>query len=236
MKLKILSWNIWIEGDFDKASDFLKKSDADIIGLQEVMDDDPKRDVISFLKNLGYKYVFAPIEKPWGTEVSGEKPKIFRDGPAVFSKYPVLKTQTYSLSKVDTRVAARADILVNDKAFHIFSTHLIHTHQKESEVQKEQITNLIKNLQSEKTIVMGDFNATPESSIMQMMKKILVDSDLSSTPTWSVYPKGCAYCNPQKIDTRLDYTFVSKDIKILSSKVEQSKASDHLPISTVIEI
>ena len=53
MHLKILSWNIWINGYFEQITDFLEKADADIIGLQEVEADAPKRDVIGFLTKLG---------------------------------------------------------------------------------------------------------------------------------------------------------------------------------------
>lgn len=63
MQLKILSWNIWNDGDFAQISAFLKKFDADIIGLQEVMLDDPTRDVIGYLKKLDYEYVCAPVKK-----------------------------------------------------------------------------------------------------------------------------------------------------------------------------
>lgn len=54
MILKIFSWNIWIDGYFDQVSGFLKKSNADIIGLQEVKGNDPRRDTIGFLNKLGY--------------------------------------------------------------------------------------------------------------------------------------------------------------------------------------
>lgn len=37
MQLKILSWNIWCDGNFKKVSSFLAACDADIIGLQEVV-------------------------------------------------------------------------------------------------------------------------------------------------------------------------------------------------------
>ncbi len=63
MQVKILSWNIWIDSYFDQIKDFLKKCDADIIGLQEVREDDPSRESIKYLDSLGYKYVFAPTEK-----------------------------------------------------------------------------------------------------------------------------------------------------------------------------
>lgn len=229
MKLKVLSWNIWIEGHFDLVSDFLKVSEADIIGLQEVLADDPKRDVISFLTKLGYQYVFAPVKKTWGG-------KVWSDGPAIFSKYKIQNSETYFLSKKDSRVAARAGILVEGGLLHIFSTHLIHTHQQQSDVQEEQGLNLLKEVPSKNSIVMGDFNAAPDSIVIRNMKELLIDSDLELQPTWSIYPEGCLVCKPKKLDTKLDYIFNSKDLKTSNFKVDNSKASDHLPITVMVEI
>jgi endonuclease/exonuclease/phosphatase family metal-dependent hydrolase len=229
MQLKILSWNVWIDGYFDEIKGFLRASDADIIGLQEVKDDDPERDVIGFLTSFGYQHVFAPIEKEWGGNIC-------RDGPAVFSKYPILNKQTYVLSNDEKRAAARADIEVNGTVLHIFSTHLVHTHQQPSELQESQVKNLLKVLPSEKTIVMGDFNATPESNAIQKMKEVMIDTDPAALPTWSVYPEGCSKCLPQAVDTRLDYIFASNDLNAHSFEVGESKGSDHLPISVVVEI
>lgn len=229
MKLKVLSWNIWIDGFFNRVTDFLKTSRADIIGLQEVVSDEPKRDIISFLDRLGYQHVFGPVEHSWGG-------KVYRDGPAVFSRYKILKSETYVLSKKNRRAAVRADISVGNKTLHVFSTHLVHTHQQESKEQDQQALNLIKSLTDNRVVLMGDFNATADSSVIKNMKKVLVDSDSSSLPTWSVYPSGCAICNPQAVDARLDYIFTSKDIKTSSFQVEKSKASDHLPISTLIKL
>ena len=227
MKLKILSWNIWIKGHFDQIADFLKTSDADIIGLQEVQDGDPERDIVGFLKGLGYQYVFAPIGKAWGG-------KEWNDGPAIFSRYKIIDSQKYTLSEQVKRTAIRADIKVRDKILHVFSTHLVHTHQQPSKEQDEQAAELLNILTSEHTIVMGDFNVTPNSTGIQNIRNVLVDSDPSNQPTWSVYPEGCPQCNPQAIDTRLDYIFTSKDIKTTNFKVENSRGSDHLPISVIV--
>lgn len=228
MILKILSWNIWIDGYFDQISDFLKKSDADIIGLQEVKENDPERDVIGYLSSLGYKHVFAPrqIHKRTGVHF----------GPAVFSKYKIESSRVHSLSKKEDRVAVQVNIRVDNQILHVFSMHLSHTHQQESEIQIEQGLNLIKLLPNKNTIVMGDFNATPESLTIKNMQKVLVDTDPSSLPTWSVYPEGCHSCKPQGLSFRLDYIFTSKDISIKSFGVGDSKGSDHLPITALIEI
>lgn len=229
MNLKILSWNIWIDNHFKEVAEFLKSQDADIIGFQEVLPDDPKRDVVSLLENLGYNSVFSPFAKTWGE-------KVYCDAPAIFTKFKIQKSERYVLSKNESRIAVRAEINVGNELLHVFSTHLVHTHQKESEIQKEQVQNLIKKLPPTRTIVMGDFNATPESSVIKNMQKVMVDSDPASEPTWSMYPEGCPVCNPQKLNIRLDYIFTTKDLKTTSFKVENSKGSDHLPISVSLEL
>ena len=227
--MKILSWNIWIDGHLDHWKDFLLAANADVIGLQEVKDDDPERNIIGFLTELGYKSVFARTEQFWDD-------KWYRHGPAIFSKFPIVKSEKYLIDEKDERAAACADIDVNGTIVHVFSTHLKHTHQKPSKEQESQVARLIRKLPSERVIVMGDFNATPDSATINKMKEMLVDTDPTSLPTWSKYPEGCKVCNPQAIDTRLDYIFVSKDLKSSSFKVGESKGSDHLPISVEVEI
>lgn len=228
MNLKILSWNIWVEGHFNQIKDFLKKVDADVIGLQEVIENDPERNVVGYLKSLGYVYVFAPrqIHRRIGVQF----------GPAIFSKYRIESSKIHSLSKEDERVAIQANIKINNQTLHAFSTHLYHPHQKESKLQAEQGSNLIKLLPDENTVVMGDFNATPESITIKNMRKALIDSDLTSKPTWSVYPEGCQICKPRGVMYKLDYIFISRDIKVKSFDVGDSKGSDHLPILATIEI
>src|SRR3989344_5755469 len=228
MRLKVLSWNIWINGHFDQITDFLAKADADIIGLQEVEADAPERDVIGFLTKLGYEHVFAPVPKTGKRDVN--------DGPALFSRHGLLNAKTHSLSKTGRRSAVSADIKIGGETLHVFNTHLLHTHQKYSEVQMEQIEKLLQLLPDKNTVVMGDFNATPESEAIRNMRAALLDSDPTSAPTWSVYPEGCDVCNPQAVDIRLDYMFTTPDLKALSSRVEDSNASDHLPVSAEIEV
>lgn len=229
MKLKVISWNIWVECNFDEVKRFLKESNADIIGLQEVRADDPTRDVVAYLNGLGYEYAYAPIAQVWGG-------KTWHHGPAIFSKHKIVASKKIVLSEPDTRTAIRADIQAGDKVLQVFSTHLVHTHQQPSEAQEGQAANLIKEIPSERAIVMGDFNATPDGWVIQKMRGILIDSDPTSKPTWSMHPEGCAQCNPRSVNIRLDYIFTTSDVNTDSFKVEHSTASDHLPISAMIEV
>src|SRR3989344_5197219 len=228
MRLKVLSWNIWINGYFDQVKDFLARADADIIGLQEVEADAPERDIIGFLTKLGYEHVFAPVPKTGKRKVN--------DGPALFSRRGLRNPAKHVLSNELSRCAVSADIDVRGEVLHVFSIHLLHTHQKYPEVQIEQTENLIQLLPKEKTILMGDFNATPDSPVILRMRSVLNDTDLTGTPTWSMYPEGCDVCNPQSVNTRLDYIFTTPDLKVLSSRVEDSNASGLSPIPAEIEV
>lgn len=230
MKIKILSWNIWIDGFLEKWETYLRSVDADIIGLQEVKNNDPNRDVIGMLAKLGYNYTFAETEQV----LDG---KTYRHGPAIFTKFPIIESEKIQLEIGEgERAAAYAKLNVGEISLHVYSTHLIHTHQQESTQQEQQTNNLIAKLPDNHVIVMGDFNATPQSKSIQAMNKILVDTDPSALPTWSVYPEGCIKCNPQRVDTKLDYIFISTDLKKHSFEVGKSDGSDHLPILVVIEI
>ncbi len=235
MLVKILSWNIWFNGYFDEMTQFLKRGDFDVIGLQEVVENEKERDTIAFLAGLGYHHVFSPafmLEKD-GRIV----------GNAIFSKYEIVRHAIHELPsaapntfRTENRSAVSADINVGGTTLHVRCTHLLHTHQQTSEIQAMQVTNLMKVLPQDHTIVMGDFNATPESPIIQKMSAAFINTDPSFAPTWGQYPEGCNVCKPQSIDTRLDYIFTSKDIVIHSPIVETSRASDHLPISVMVEL
>lgn len=233
MQLKILSWNIWYSGDLEKVNEFLENFNADIFGLQEVMRVNGEIKLSKYLKEeSGYKYVYAPAFK---IPINGVQTEV---GNAIFSKYPILSHIVHNLSEKDNRIAVQSDIQVRDKILHVFSTHLIHTHQQKSELQDLQATNLIKVLLSENTILMGDFNSLPQSNPIKIVSNVLRNTDTKSLPSWSVYPYGCKdkTCVPSEIKFKLDYIFTSKDLKTSSFKVEDSKASDHLPISVLVNL
>ena len=230
MRLKILSWNIWFYGNLPKVNEFLENFGADILGLQEVMRFDDKLQISKILtEKLGYKFVYAPA---FQYPIKGRLTEV---GNAIFSKYPIISHKVHNLSDEENRVAVQADIQIDDKILHAVSTHLLHTHQKPSKLQEMQAKNLTEVLPKEKTVLLGDFNALPDSGAVNIISDVLDNVDSKLLPTWSVYPEGCEICKPKEVLYKLDNIFTSKDIKSHSFKVESSKASDHLPISVLIE-
>lgn len=244
MKLKILSWNIWGGRHIDGVLDLLKTADADIIALQEVIQEGDTNTALRIAERLQYEAVHAlamPISSKWTGPVR-EKEETLIFGNAILSKHKIISSKSYELSAGESRIALSADISINDSLLHIFSVHLKHIHvtrndPKIVEVHNGQADKLVALLPLEKVVVMGDFNAPPESYTITKMRSVLQDAEKdSATPTWSTYSEGCDICRPENVAHKLDYIFTSKDIKADAFSVYQSKASDHLPISAIIEI
>lgn len=232
MEIKIISWNIWFGKFYDTVVDFLAKSEAPIIGLQEVTQTKTGKNNIGqkLARKLGYNYTYAT-----GMDLEPHGIPLVM-GNAVLSKYPIISTQVHNLSQSQNRVAVQANIQVNKDIIHIISAHLLHTHQHESPTQNEQAKNLSSLVPKTKTVIMGDFNSTPTSSPIKIMcEKFNTPTDITK-PTWSMYPEGCEECLPQELNIRLDYFFTSKDIVYKDFKIHSSKGSDHLPMSITIEV
>ena len=231
MKIKILSWNIWCDCYFDKVKEFLIASNADIIGLQEVAIDDSERDVVTFLKAMGYEYVEAS-----SAEFTDDKGVHHKLSNAIFSKFPIIESKAHKLRIDGKRGFIEAKIKIEDKVVSVFSIHLKHNHQQRTALQDEQIETVVNLLPQKLGIVMGDFNSLPTSYPIHLVEKKYVNTDKTLAPTWSMYPEGCPVCKPQKVDIRLDYIFVSPDIAFDSPEVGVSKGSDHLPVSVLVQI
>lgn len=240
MTIKILSWNIWGGQFLPEIKTFLKNEHPDIICLQEVIQnlDGSDNTAKIIADELGYEWVYEPIHEVdthiLFTRLESKKVMM---GNAILSKYKILSHKKHILSPDERRIAVEACIDTGKTNLNICSTHLVHTHQQESDLQDLQVINLINALPKEHMLVMGDFNATPESNCISIISSVLNNTDIESeTPTWSVYPDGCPTCNRQSVDTRLDYIFATKDLVTTSFNVGKTKGSDHLPVSVIVEI
>lgn len=223
-QVKLLSWNIWGGKYLPEVYKFLIKTDADIVALQEAEEVDNTNTAEVIAKSLGYHCVYTR-----SMEYESDGGKSYR-GNAVLSKYPIVGSTPHILSAHESRNAMQADIEVEENIIHVVSVHLIHAHQQESAIQETQAHNLIQSVPKEQTVIMGDFNALPESNTIQLMRNAFRDSDLTDKPTWCLYPDGCEVCKPDKVNWKLDYMFYTPDLAVTDFAVGDSKGSDHLPI------
>ncbi len=239
MKLKLISWNIWGGTHLDEVVRFLKSADADIIALQEVVEIETGNTAEIIAKELGYECTHGiqmHLPRKFLPKYADEEGTV-KFGTAILSKYPIVKGEPVDLSPEASRIATKANILVGEKIFHVVSLHLKHSHyQQPLAIQDVQVKNLLSMLSAENTIVMGDFNAVPESSVIQKMSESLVQTDMTNTPTWPLYVEGCSCADGSEPKFKIDYIFTTKDMQTISSETGITKASDHAPISATVEI
>ncbi len=231
MHIRLLSWNIWGGQFLPEVTGFLGHAHADIIALQESQEQDSEVNTAKTIAaSLGYEYVYA---RSMQYLVGGRE--MYR-GNAILSKYPITASAVHILSKEQSRTALQADIHIDEITLHVLSVHLIHSHQHPSPLQLEQTSSLLRAAPKEKTVIMGDFNSLPESEPIRVMQKTFTDTDPAKTPSWCLYPDGCEICKPERVEWKLDYIFVSRDIRFKNFRVGDSKGSDHLPILSDIQI
>lgn len=239
MKIKVVSWNIWQDYHLKEVITFLKQRNADIIGLQEVIEKNGTNTAATIAKELNYSYAYyQAIDK---TKLG------FPQGNAILSNYPIKESQSYFLSdksvyqdtpETEPRIAIKAIIPIGEKPLNIFTTHLAYAPKfQNSSIRDRQVENLLKLLPAKNTVLMGDFNAHPDSIYIQKIQKNMRNVDSQNTqPTWTIYPFEYDGFKETQLKHRLDYIFISKDLQADSFTIKQSKGSDHLPIVASIEI
>ena len=236
---KIMTFNIHFGFDADgtysveNIVDVVTSSDADIVGFQEITRSSPLNGFGDFgsqltieLEKEGFKYSF----------IGDYGEQALRN--AIFSKYPILETEVYSLEPVVSyqRTAVKATIDIDGNHVVFLVTHVTHIGEEETNPDRvEQIVNLIELADTDLPIViMGDFNANPDwLEIQTFILAGYMDSweeanDGGLTLTWPAY-------DPVQ---RLDYIFLSDGTSSsfipTSSSIIDTMASDHLPVITEI--
>lgn len=95
--------------------------------------------------------------------------------------------------------------------------------------QENAVKAILENIESEKCILMGDFNVPPTSEVLLPIREKMVDTATLMTDAGLSWPSD----NPK---LKIDYIFVSPDMKINSAKVLPVIASDHRPHVAEIEL
>ncbi|SFL85819.1 Metal-dependent hydrolase, endonuclease/exonuclease/phosphatase family [Gracilibacillus orientalis] len=238
MHIKVMTYNIHHGKGLDKKvnlhriCDVIANSNADIIGLNEVDRYFSKRshflDQTEYLTNeLNYYGFFSP-----SLSLKPRKNCVTRQyGNAILSRFPIHASNSYVFSNrlcfTEDRSILEAIIPLNDKLVHFYVTHLSLNpciHNKQSE--------FIINKAKRPAVIIGDWNMKMQSKRWRRVVEVYRDVwDSVENPAGLTYPSQ----NPRK---RLDYMFVSNDIKILDVQVNDfmPTASDHLPLVSTLSI
>ena len=249
MILKILQWNKWVKEDISKVAEYIKSLEADIVCLQElkviskkgrVVLDEPK--YISKYLRFYYSSSIAHCQKNNGFNICQSN--------AIFSRYQIFTRKwvfvqgaSETISKdysTEPRIALSIKISVKNKDINIVNTHLSYTNKFVETVKKITEENKFINFCNRFTkplIICGDFNANESSFIVSELQRNYLNAGPDySAKTWTTKPFSHEGFQADSLSWRLDHIFVSKDIKILSTKVLPTIYSDHLPIYCEVKI
>lgn len=227
-----------------RIADLIQRHDPDIVGVQEVdRNRRPGTDYNDQLRILGNKLNMetafgVTIEEP-PTESSGGEPRQY--GIAVLSPHKIMNVDNQHFKKwpdAEPRTLLETRINVNGTLVPFYNTHL----GLSSEERLQQAYEIRERLEDiSEYILVGDFNARPNSNPIQVITEKMVDvfdvcaTDDATFPTPYVdtdesdkYTKDFnAVYTPNR---RIDYVFVSSDIEPLACEVIHSVASDHSAI------
>ena len=85
-------------------------------------------------------------------------------------------------------------------------------------------------IDNNKTIFLGDLNMEPDNMLIKNIKSYFVDTDdYNKENNHYTYPSNC-------VSRKIDYIFVSKNIKVELSEIINYVASDHLPIYVQLDV
>ncbi|MDR1518185.1 MAG: endonuclease/exonuclease/phosphatase family protein [Dysgonamonadaceae bacterium] len=264
--IKILSYNVQGLGNEYKRGanehpilDYIAKTDADIVCLQEYMVSKTGKSMITQgdVNRILNKYPYRSVT---GLESSG-KYHIF--GLACFSKFPIKNTHeiifdssfngavTYTLdiegkdvTVVNVHLESNqigaadkrlySDFLQNNEKVRLDDVtsnirKRLGRAYRKRASQVDKIKRYVARLDNETTILCGDFNDTPASFAYGKMKEGLRDA-YAETGTGP----GITY-NEDLFLFRIDYIMHSENMKAYRAKVNNVKFSDHYPLQAYLK-
>ncbi|WP_373506129.1 endonuclease/exonuclease/phosphatase family protein [Aestuariivirga sp.] len=210
--LRVASFNtLWVNDDADAVRAEILRLDADIITLIEM--GPSKRRIIEGLKDH-YPY-------------HADCYRIDYCNLVILSKVPIIESDARAMWKGPPFI--RVKLGQEAGGLTIFGVHTIRfPHSRAQFRQVTEMADLIETYPGPK-LVMGDFNATPYSRILEVLESRANLRRLTNLPSW---PSQAGL--PQ---IAIDHIFVSPGLKATESQqIGQPAGSDHFPVTLRISI
>lgn len=229
--------------------DYVKKLDADIVCLQEVLVyKNPNRFTLPDLREAMREYPYTYYD----FKVYNSRRQF---GNVVFSRYPLINKQTIRYES-QSNISSQCDVVVGLDTLRLVVNHLESFRLNNSDFSLDSLTaNTLRESSLNRkltyasrlrrqqaysvrkaihhspypVIAVGDFNAIPLSAVYWIMNTGLRDCYAES----SVGRYGSTY-ERKGIRVRIDYIFTSRALKPLSCRVGKERYSDHYPVIATI--
>ena len=249
LPVRVMSYNLHQGFDVDgslaieELAREIERQEPDIVALQEVSRGwviDGSFDMLVWLsRRLDMPHSWGPAaDSVWGN--------------AILSRYPILNARTepmpnnHQLQLKRSLIAAEIDIGESQPLL-VIATHLHHV-EEEGYRRLPQVRAVLGAWRKRTaSVIMGDFNALPDDPEMNLLREAEVkDAYLmfppqppgrgessDGTPDAS---RATGYTAPSKDPAkRIDYIWVSDDLKVSNFSLTHSTASDHFGLAVTIE-
>jgi len=231
--VRVMSYNLHqgfdTEGvlDIARQADLIREQSPDIIALQEVSRGwllDGSFDMLVWLsRELDMPYVWGPAaDSAWGS--------------AILSRYPVSESHTEPMPNnnqiaMDRSFTTARIELPGGEPLTVIASHLHHT-TGQSVLREEQIRALLQSWDGgPRTVILGDFNATPETGDIQLLR----EAGLKDAFVAAGGDPGGGYTAPSlEPMQRIDYIWVSPDLGARDFSIFGGSASDHLGVAVTL--
>lgn len=213
--------------DFDKVAHTISDLAPDVVGLNEIRgagsapEHDAQTEILSSLTGMKH-YHFAQIiggtEKPYGN--------------AILSRIPIVSAERIDIPDpaeegregkfhYETRCILKVRL---ENGYTLLITHF----GRNNDEQINAVDTVVANLESEKCILMGDFNMSPDNALLLPIRERMTDTaEFFEVPRLS-FPSVEPMC-------KIDYIFVSPDVRVISADIPQTVTSDHFPHVAEVE-
>jgi len=205
--------------DFEVMANAILECGADIVGLQEMRGDGPDEEYTPQTEELSRltgmtHYAFAPaLHLSKGLY-----------GNALLSRYPILSVENIPIPdpegatkarRYETRCILKAKLACG-------LTVMVSHFGLNADERQNAVETVLKNIELEKCVLMGDFNAGPQDAVLDPIRNVMKDTaDLFATPLFSWPSDEPKY--------KIDYLFATPDLEVISADIPAIVASDHRP-------
>ena len=239
--------NAW-PNRIEMVNGLLKFHEPDIFGLQEAL-----HDQILDIENGLNNFEWFGVGRDDGKK-RGEYAPIFFNK----AKFILIENGNFWLAEDCTKPALGWDAActrictwgkfqskVTGKQFYVFNTHFDHKGDDARKNSAELIRDKIKEMTSKNglpVILTGDFNLTPETKPIVLLKEFMKDSrDISEQAPYGPVGTFTSFKWDAPMEGRIDYIFVHGGIKVLKYAVltdakDQRFPSDHLPVFVKVQL
>lgn len=211
--------------DYEIMANVINSQNADIVGLNEMFDigseygEQTKK--LSSLTDLKNHYFACACDFPDEGQY----------GNGLLSKYKIEKVETIAIPDpnpkkyngyYEPRCLLKAKL---ENGLTIMATHFgLNPDEHENAVK-----TILENMENEKCVLMGDFNVSPDNEVLKPIREKMTDVASIFSDEGLSFPSD----NPK---IKIDYIFVSSDLKVNYAEVLPIVASDHRPHIAEIEL